>query len=219
MALHRGKLAREPRITGIRALTREDLLTLRDAPRVTPKVKFFRGSHHRLARLDAAGWRVEEILRVTGYSYQRLCTLRKDPAYQELLAKFRAKVEEGAVEIILSAEQEVQEASAELINRGLHHYAEHFDRADEAGELVPVGTLTKIIPDLMDRFGYGKHSTTTTKKIDTARIMEAALTRSGRSTVIDGRTQPALPPPPEEGISSPPSSGEPIPFVVGIRRR
>lgn len=216
MALHRGKLAKQPKILGVRALTREDLLRLRDAGRVVPRVKYLSAGHHRLARYVAAGHRVEEVLRITGYSYQRLHTLKQDPAFQELVARYKAGVEE----VFLDEQREVHAQAGELIVRGLNYYAEHFDAKDEAGALPSVQELSKIVPDLMDRFGYGKRTTQTNVKVDTARIMESAMARAGKSTVIDGRAvTPSLPSPPEVGTTSPPASGEPIPTVVGIRRR
>ena len=60
--LHRGRIAKPVRIISVRALTRDDLLRLRErAP--PPKVKAFRASHHRLARLVGAGHRTEALVR------------------------------------------------------------------------------------------------------------------------------------------------------------
>lgn len=206
MTLHRGKLAKHPRILGVRELTREDLATLRAAPRVVPKVKAFRDTHHRMARLVAAGLRVEEILRITGYSYQRLWVLQQDPAFQELVAQYRGKVDEA----FERSQDEFYATSVSNMLRAERQVEEHLDKADEAGELVPLKTLLAITSDRADRFGYGKRSIQTNVKVDVGRMMESALTRAGRSTVIDGRVpSPTLPSPREADPSSPSVSREP----------
>src|SRR5712664_4630968 len=95
--LHRGKLARIPKVVRVRPLTREDMLALQ-APRPPQnRPKAMREAHHRLARMVAAGFRIEEILRLTGYSYNRLLQLRKDPAFEELVTQYRGKVDEAWV--------------------------------------------------------------------------------------------------------------------------
>jgi len=59
--------------------------------------KAMRETHHRLARMVAAGFRTEEILRLTGFSYTRLHQLRHDPAFVELVSQYRGKVDEAYV--------------------------------------------------------------------------------------------------------------------------
>jgi hypothetical protein len=135
----------------------------------------------------AAGLRVEEILNLTGYSYNRLLQLKQDPAFQELVTQYRGKVDEAWVR----SQDEVQETAAELIRRGLRQVEAHYDEADESGELIPLRTLVTVSADLMDRFGYGKKTTQRNENLDFAAMMEQIARQSGRSNVIDAKSLPA----------------------------
>lgn len=185
--LHRGKLARNPKVVGVRPLTREDMLVLQKPRPVQNRPKALRETHHRLARMVAAGLRVEEILNLTGYSYNRLLQLKQDPAFQELVTQYRGKVDEAWVR----SQDEVQETAAELIRRGLRQVEAHYDEADESGELIPLRTLVTVSADLMDRFGYGKKTTQRNENLDFAAMMEQIARQSGRSNVIDAKSLPA----------------------------
>lgn len=207
MTLHRGRIAKPPRILAVRALTREDLGRLGSGERrVVPRVQQYRDTHHRLARMVAAGMSNEEILRITGYSYTRLCTLKADPAFVELIAQNREKITENFVDEVSEANQ----TAAELIIRGLRQVEEHFDRADEAGDLIPLQTLVKVNGDLMDRFGYSKKTVNVNVNAGMAKKMEDMMARSGRSSVIDAPRLASGEP------STPPT--EPV-TVSGFRRR
>lgn len=179
--LHRGKLARTPKVVGVRPLTREDMLRLQEPRPSQNRPRAMRETHHRLARMVAAGFRTEEILRLTGYSYTRFHQLSKDPAFCELVAAYRGKVDEAFVR----NQDEVQETAAELILRNLRQVEEHFDEADESGELIPLKTLVSVGADLMDRFGYSKKVVNRNENVDFAAMMEQIARSSGRSNVID----------------------------------
>jgi hypothetical protein len=203
VTLHRGRIAKPPRILAVRALTREDLGRLGSGERrVVPRVQQYRDTHHRLARMIAAGMSNEEVMRITGYSYTRLCTLKADPAFAELIAQNREKITENFVDEVAEAQQ----TAAELIIRGLRQVEEHFDRADEANELIPLQTLVKVNGDLMDRFGYSKKTVNVNVNAGMAKQMEKTMAKTGRGAVIDA---PAL---------APPSPTEPV-TVSGFRRR
>lgn len=222
--LHRGKIAKAPRILAVRVLTREDLARLKTAERTVPRVKAFRDSHHRLARLCAAGLRNEEIMRITGYSHVRLCTLRQDPAFQELVTQYRDKVDEAFVR----AQDEVYETANSNLIRIERQKEEHLDQADETGELLPIKTLLALSSDYMDRFGYSKKTVNTNINIDFAKRMERMMAQRGQATVIDAKpgSQPLasspqeFPPPgaapegpasiaqPEQGFRHPMDAGE-----------
>ena len=220
--LQRGKLAKPVRILSVRALTRDDLLRLKDDRVPPPRVKAFRATHHRLARLVAAGHRTEDILRITGYSYQRLFVLNKDPAFQELVAQFQAKVDEATLDERIENEL----VAAEIIARGLRTIDAHFDAADESGELIPLKTLAPVLGDLMDRFGYSKKTVQTNVNVDFARKVEHAMTIVGTGTVIDSRPLPAhsidLEPMPQGDRVPPttlPEAPKPVALAAGVRRR
>lgn len=183
--LHRGKLAKPPRILAVRVLSREDLGVLKErGGRAPARLKGFRDTHHRLARLVAAGLRPEEIMRQTGYSYNRLSTIKCDPAFQELVAQFRVKIDNAFVD-------EFAETSLSNMMRAERQIEHHLDDADETGELLPLKTLMMLTSDRADRFGYGKKTLNTNVNIDFARNLERMAARQGKLTTIDASPQPA----------------------------
>jgi len=185
--LHRGKLANPPRILSVRPLTRDDMACLRqDHGRVYPRTKVLRATHHRLARLDAAGLRNEEILRISGYSYTRLCSLRQDPSYQELVSNYRQKVDEAYVNSL----DEFYETSTSNMLRAERQIEEHLDRAEDNEELIPLKTLLAITSDRADRFGYPKKKELNSNvTVDFAKRIESRMAlRQG--TVIDAKPNP-----------------------------
>lgn len=192
MTLHRGKIARAPTITGVRPLTRDDLAILRE-PR-SPKdaaggvVQRLRDPHHRLARMFAAGLRLAEIVSRSGYSYAHVASLQRDPAFQELIAKYREKVVES---FVTDADPVVQEAM-EQIHIGQRMVRETLERADEDGTPIPLRQLIALNADNMDRFGYGKRQMNLNVNADFAALLEKTISRSGKGKTIEGvvATQP-----------------------------
>lgn len=183
--LHRGKLAKPPRILAVRVLSREDLGVLKEKGNRAPaRIKQFRDTHHRLARLVAAGYRNEEIMRQTGYSATRLCALKEDPAFRELVANFRDKIDTAFID-------EFAETSMSNMVRAERQIEHHLDAADETGELLPLKTLMGLTSDRADRFGYGKKTLNTNVNIDFARNLERMAARQGKATTIDASPQPA----------------------------
>ena len=184
--LHRGRLAKPPRILAVRPLVREDLGMLKQN-RVPARAKTFRDTHHRLARLVASGLRDSEILRITGYSTGRFYTFKQDPAFQELVSSYRDKVTEAFV----NAQDEFYETSTSNMLRAERQIEEHLDLAEEAGELVPIKSLLAITSDRADRFGYPKKKEINSNHtIDFAKRIESVMARSGRGSVIDARPMP-----------------------------
>jgi len=181
--LHRGKIAKPPRILAVRVLTREDLGCLKNEKRVQPRVKAFRDTHHRLARLCAAGLRNEEILRITGYSSVRLSTLKLDPAFQQLVAEYRGKVDSAFVQ----SQDEFYETSTSNMMRAERQVEAHLDDSDDKGELIPIKTLLAITSDRADRFGYSKKTINTNINLDFAKRMEQMMAARGQATVIDAK--------------------------------
>jgi hypothetical protein len=217
--LHRGKLASPVRVLAVRVLSREDLNRVRsDQKRVTVRVREFRDAHHRLARLVASGLRIPEILRITGYSAGRLTSLKSDPAFIELVASYRDKVDAAFV----SGQDEFYETSVSNMLRAERQLEEHLDAADESGDLVPIKTLLAITSDRADRFGYGKKTTQTNINVDFAKRLEEMNARRGASTVIDAKANSATLAP--MGQDHSPSRGDPAPtnptaVAAGFRRR
>lgn len=210
--LHRGRLAKHPRIISVESLTRDDLACLRERRVGAPRVKTLRRSHHRVARLIALGYRDADICRLTSYTPSRLGSLRNDPAMQELIASFDKRADADFDSKI----DHIHEEMVELKMRGIEQLAQHFDAADENGELIPIKTLLPVITELADRTGHGKHSTVRNENVNFAEMMKNLARSSGRSNVIDAQRNPA-PPAPEAGSeegSSPPTTAE-----VGFLRR
>src|SRR5882724_12514107 len=183
--LHRGKLARNPKVNMVRPLTREDILLLQDKRPPQNRPKAMRETHHRLARMVATGMRVDEILHLTGFSYTRYHTLKHDPAFTELVTQYRGKVDEAWERSL----DEVYEVETSNHRRMVHMVADHLDEAEETNVKIPLKELFIGIADRADRFGYSKKVINRNENLDFAKMMEAAIARSGRSNVIDAKQQ------------------------------
>lgn len=188
MPLHRGKIATPPDIISIRPLTREDLALIpearpvgQDGRPINGAVKRFRDPHHRVARLFAMGLRPGEIMERCGYSYQRVYQLSTDPAFQNLVAKYRAKVDEKFAE---NADEFFDLASANM-RKAETMIAERLEEAEETGEAIPLKTLETLASSRMDRFGYGKRETRLNVNMDFASQLEGAIARSGKAKLIE----------------------------------
>jgi hypothetical protein len=220
----RGKVARNPRILSVRALEKADLAVLTEERRVVTRVKAFRSSHHRLARLVASGMKDEDICRILGCSYQNLWLKKQDPAFMELVTGYRNRIDDQAI----TEASEVQDKAAEIIIRNLDQMEQHLDRSDESGELIPLATLVKINADLMNRFGYPAKTMNTNVNVDIGQFMKGTMRRSGRSSVIDAPklVEATTLPGPEQSEASTnvPAGGSSAPAevpvtVAGFRRR
>lgn len=213
--LHRGRLAKHPRVLSVRPLTRDDLLVLKEKRVGPPRIKQYRDTHHRVARLVAAGLRDIDVARMSGYSPTRIGGFKQDPAFQQLVAEYRGKVDEAYVE----SQDEFYNTSVSNMLRAERMLEEHLDRAEDDGDLIPLKSLLQVTADRADRFGYGKHATQTTEVRDFAKMMEQLAAKSGRSNVIDA-------PPSRLGHASEPGGESTLPLPVqqfasgiGFRRR
>lgn len=197
----------------MRALTRDDLACLK-APRAPQgRVKNFRNTHHRLAKLFAGGLSRRQIGEITGLSYTRLATYDNDPAFKELIAQYQPEADaqhEEQINEFIALEFESAMSAARIKNRKLVE----IDEALEAGEEVETPSLTTLLAvtgDFGDRFGYAKQSRQTNEVLDFAKILEVQMAKMGKATVIDSTAQVL-----EEKKPSPPNqyaSGS------GLRRR
>jgi hypothetical protein len=181
--LTRGRLPRvKLEIGAIRSLTVDDLDCLREK-RTTPTVHRFRDPHHRLARLIAMGVRPKLAAEQTGYSIARVYILHSDPSFMDLVAKYRKDVDEAYID----AEAERYALANEVNVKALRTIAEHFDKADEEGELIPMDRALRVFADTADRTGLVKKSTVTNINVDFAKNLERArqLRDASRAQVID----------------------------------
>lgn len=186
--LHRGRIAKPIRILSVRALTRDDLACLKERRVGPPKVQQYRQTHHRIARLIAAGLRPFQIANLTGYTVVRIGQLRTDPAFEQLVSEYTGKVNaehEAAIDDIRETELETMTVASRLINDRVIAAAE-----DPENSSISLRELMHLTADRYDRFGYGKHATQTNEVLDFAKVMEAMAAKSGRSNVIDAKANP-----------------------------
>lgn len=168
----------KPAIRSVRSATPADLDLLRKR-RTPTTITRIRDSHHRIAWLIASGMSHVNIAAALGMSTVRISQLTTDPAFNELLASKRAHVEANhaaaADELTLMAKESLRRAERQIIDR-----LELAD-ADPDTHSIPLRDLARITSDRMDRFGYGKHTTSTSISIDFAAKLEAAISRSRKT--------------------------------------
>lgn len=204
-SLRLGRKSNPPKIIEARPLTRDDLRHLDKRDQAVSRVAFFRETHHRLARMIAAGFRIEQVLESTGYSYQRLWTLRQDPAFQELVAQYKNSVDTKYTADV----DEFRETALSNMKRMERMVEDHLDKAEEAGDLIPLKTLSSLVTDRADRFGYGKQSVKLNVNVDMAVKLERARERAEKAKLIPGRTI--------EGSSASPSIAPTVATTPSLR--
>ncbi len=192
MALHRGKISTKPEILSVRPLTREDLALISEKREpIHGIVRRFRDPHHRVARLFASGLRVGEVVERSGYSYNRVKTLHDDPAFQQLIAKYREKVDASFV----ANADEFYDLATSNMRKAETMIAERLEKAEEEDIDLPLKTLVDISGDRMDRFGYGKRQTNLNVNADFASLLEKAIQRSGKTIEANAIPGNSLTPP------------------------
>lgn len=158
----------------IRPMTKEDMAaTLKGSFVPMVSAGRLRDSHHRIARLAAAGLRQDEICQRTGYSRHRVWELLQSPAMIDLVAKYRSKVDEAF-------ERNQDEFYNLATTNMLKAEREIGDRLDDKGDEIPIKDLISISRDAADRFGYGKKQTNVNINADFAAELEKAIARSGK---------------------------------------
>lgn len=210
MTIAKGTLAPTVRLLEVSPLSREDLEVLR-APRHNLSIaERFRDPHHNVARLLALGMKQKDVAAATGYSANRISQLEASPAFQELLALYRQQVAEKFTE---NADELVR-AMTSIQRKAIRTVEEHFDAADEEGELIPLKTALAVAADMADRLGPAKRSvsTNTNINVDFAAELEKAIARSGRTiegTVVSPSPVGAVASDPTDSRVEPPASGAP----------
>ncbi len=184
MSLRSGERPRNPRgtpykILAVRPLKESDLAALREKSAPLARLQTLRDSHHQVARMMASGLNNLQISQLVGISLATASRYRRDPALQELVAHYRALVTEEWLE----DQDQISQMSMGAIVKSLRTIHDHFDDADERGELVPMNRALSVASDLMDRFGYGKKSQTTNVNVNYAAELEAAIQRSRTKTI------------------------------------
>jgi hypothetical protein len=176
----------------------------------------FRTQHHAIAQLIAFGLTDQMIMRRTGVTKRRLVLLKGDPAFQELIAGYSGQRDEDFNENI----DPYRDLSYTNMMAGEMTVAEHFERAADNGELVPIAIANKISQERADRLGYSKH-TVVHHEHDFAAALDRAISRSKPVLVeqVVPETPPALPAPPVAAGTPIPPDPSPPPRSPSARRR
>lgn len=172
--------ATTPFIKAIRPMVRDDVETLRQpsAPTVLQKL---RDSHHAIARLSASGMKQVDIARAVGYSQTRVSIILKNPAMQDLIAKYRADEDEAHRE----ARDEYYENIYRAGSKAWRQINDQLDAADESNEPIPLQRLVAIADSSADRIGHHKKSTQINVNVDFAAKLEKAIARSRKVPILE----------------------------------
>jgi hypothetical protein len=181
MLVRNGPAKRPRQITGVRELTKADLPRLLEPRAKAHVVQKLKDSHHHLAKLFAAGLDVKQVAIRTGYSYHRVKYHHQSPAFQQLIAEYRAMVNE---QWLNSLDDYWEIATGNMVRAELQ-LADKLGEAEEAGETLPVRDLIAISRDAADRFGYGKRNTQVNVNADFASMLDRAIKRSGSLKAIE----------------------------------
>jgi hypothetical protein len=132
-----------------RELEAGDLAQLETQIGVNPQpLQRVRDTHHKLARTLAEGYTNVEASALTGFSPSRISILAQDPAFKELVAFYRARVDASHADVIERMKHVSMDALTEIQ-----------DRLHESPESFKVGELLEIMSRGFDRSGYGPSST------------------------------------------------------------
>ena len=117
-----------------------------------PPIAKLRTTHHELARLLALGLKDVDISRITGYSQSRICILKNDPLFKELLAHYMG-MRDSVVVDVGARMQHLSVTALEIMQERL------LDDPDG----VTMKDLQSVAELTLDRTGYG---TTTNVNVD-----------------------------------------------------
>ena len=148
-------------------------------PREMTLIDYYKEQHQAVARMLASGMTESMVRQRTGYSTRRLTLLQADPTFNELIAVFRKRIEEKWE---ANLDTYIDLGMANMI-RSEAQIAEHLDKSEDTGELLPVATLDRISQGRADRFGYSKHATIHHQH-DFATAMDKAIARSNAAKPV-----------------------------------
>lgn len=135
----------------LRELTESDLALLATERHIQPShVKRLSDRHHALARCIATGMADTEAGLCTGYTASRISVLRGDPAFEELVAFYRAD-KGGLVHDLADKMASIAKDTADILH----------DRLSDEPEKFSTGELQEQLKILADRTGHGPSSKTT----------------------------------------------------------
>lgn len=200
----------DKRVTAVRELRKEDLARFAELRR-GHVVKRLRDSHHHIAKMFASGMDAVQVAQRVGRTPASIRTIRKSPAFEQLLAEYRAIATEAWAD---SVDTYFDLASSNMVRAELQ-IADRLGEAEEAGETLPVRDLLAISRDAADRFGYGKRSTQVNVNADFAALLEKAIRRSGKSLDLVASKAPRTsePPAPRAAPQALASEASPVPLA------
>lgn len=166
----------EVKVLEVRSVKTADLELLRQKVAPTP-IKTLRDRHHHIAWLIALGKSNTDIAVECRVSPGRVSQHKSSPAFQELIAKYRRDVADARLD---ATRDFVDSATRNMVNG-----ERLIDRAltsviDDPDAKVDLRTINRIVSDRMDRFGYGKHTTSTNINANFGANLDAAIARSKR---------------------------------------
>ena len=163
-------------ISSVRPLTTEDLAFLRTGHATIDPIKRIRDRHHHIAWLLALGRSHKDIAAEVHLNPERISIYLRDPTFSELIARYREEIAE-------SRRQHTDDFVAKATETMKLAEAEVQKRIESDPDSVHIRDLNRIAADRMDRFGYGKHTTSETRNINVnfAAKLEAAIERSRKT--------------------------------------
>lgn len=178
---------RETRWAGpLAPMTREDMAEVLKPPfKAHVGVERLRDSHHNIARLAALGMKQIEIAARTGYSANRVNLLLQGPAMQDLVAHYRATVDESWRQ---NVDDYFQMVFTNMM-RAERMIGDRLEEADEGDADVRMKDLIDIARDGADRTGYMKKSAQVVAKVDFASRLEAAIERNKKVIEVEPTPQ------------------------------
>lgn len=139
----------------VRELTEADLALLATERGVKPQtVKKLRDSHHAVARCVAQGLTGAETSAITGYTESRVSVLKADPAFQELVAFYAARLDEINEAVYADSQTKIAALKSDVID-------ELADRLDTEPEKIATETLLDALKITADRTGDGPSTKST----------------------------------------------------------
>jgi hypothetical protein len=170
-----GRTSRELVFAQVRELDTCDVAMLGEEKGVqsTP-LKRLSDRHHALARCLASGMAECDAAIACGYVLSRVSVLKSDPAFQELLAFYRADTDNAYRDLHSRLAGLSMDAADELTER-----LEADMQAEIADKKISIGQLMEITKLGADRTGHGPQSSSTNLNVnvDLAGRLEAARRR------------------------------------------
>lgn len=192
----------KPRVLGVVELTEADIAEHRPA-KAGGYVKKLRDSHHMVARLVAFGLNNTEVGARTGHTRHHIGLLRKDPAFNDLVEKYRQKIDLSWVE---SADTYFELASSNRV-KSARLISDKLDDAEP--EDFSLRELISVHSDFADRTGYPKRTVALNVNADFASLLDKAIQRSKQARLA-GSQPPAI----EAPVSTSRAAQEPRPFAA-----